>query len=91
MHHMQQTSIICYHQIKDTLNPRQKTIYDTLVQHGPSTDREVTRTLCFIDPNSVRPRRNELVRLGLVEEVERRKCGITNRLAISWGAIPCLN
>jgi len=36
------------------------------------------------DPNMVRPRRKELVDLGLVEEVGKRKCSISGRMALIW-------
>lgn len=43
---------------------------------------------CFLfskDPNVIRPRRNELVKMGVLEEKYKRKCCISNRRAIVWG------
>jgi hypothetical protein len=40
------------------------------------------------DINRITPRRGELLALGLVEEVGKRKCRVTGRTAIAWKAVP---
>ena len=49
-----------------------------------ATDQEVCRAAGHLDPNYFRPRRNELVKLGLVVEAGRRVCGVTKKKAITW-------
>ena len=48
------------------------------------TDREMTNQLGFSDPNKVRPRRNELVKLAIIEEDCKRICAVGNKLSIAW-------
>jgi hypothetical protein len=52
---------------------------------GGATDREAMHDLHIIDPNSYRPRRNELVQLGLVENRGKRACEISGKTVIVWG------
>lgn len=53
--------------------------------YGPCTDMELVKMLNFSDANRIRPRRYELMKKGIVEEVDRRPCKITGRRAIVWG------
>lgn len=87
---IQQTSILSYLEQKDsnTLGFDQDQVLQAIVELGEATDREITSYLDYADPNKVRPRRYELVQLGLVQEVDRRKCSITNRQSIVWGLSP---
>ena len=48
------------------------------------TDRELSEFLGYADPNKVRPRRNDLVRLGCVVECGKRVCGVSGKLALTW-------
>ena len=48
------------------------------------TDMELSKKMGFSDPNKVRPRRNELVKRGLVFESGKRACNVTGRLAVVW-------
>ena len=48
------------------------------------TDREIANMLGYPDPNKVRPRRNELMKLGIVEEDCKRICNAGERLSIAW-------
>ncbi len=50
----------------------------------PQTDLEITSLLQEHDPNKVRPRRRELVRLGLVKEAGKRECEVSKHTAIVW-------
>jgi hypothetical protein len=38
--------------------------------------------------NTITPRVFELRQIGLVEEVGKRKCRVTDRTAIAWKAVP---
>jgi len=66
---------------------RQETKADiiTLLQNfGELTDREMAAKLFYADPNKVRPRRNELCKMGIVERGNTRKCGIGKKQSIAW-------
>lgn len=94
-HQMQLTSLYCYFPsyTEQEFNQkfRQKTKRDiiTLLQKNrPLTDREIANTLGYKDPNKVRPRRNELVKNGLLEEAERRVCAVGLKQSIAWKLNP---
>lgn len=56
-----------------------------LLQLNPNlTDREMSNILGYVDPNKIRPRRNELMKLGIVEEDCKRICLIGGKLSIAW-------
>lgn len=48
------------------------------------TDREAAKEFGDDDPNAVRPRRNELVKAGLLVEDCRRVCKVGGKLCIAW-------
>ena len=82
---IQQTSILSYMRKKEEgLGEDQIIVYNALKRLGIATDLEITQHLGYIDPNKVRPRRNELVKMSMVEMVEKRKCNVSGRLAITW-------
>lgn len=79
MHALQQTSLFAFREVQKTLGTRQKAVYDAL--RTPKTDKEIADCL-NLAINEVTPRRNELVKLGMV-----RKAGVVKqngRSAISW-------
>jgi len=86
---MQQTSLDVYFALlnEGKLGAMQQQVYDAFTKFGNYTDLELTHLMGWQDPNWVRPRRNELVKLGLIEEKERRKCMISGRKAIVWGIV----
>jgi len=90
-HRMRDTSLLAYHALDD-LSERQVKVLDAIRQMNSRskypTDREVAKYLGFADPNKVRPRRNDLARLGKVEIHGKRECGVTGRLALTWRAVP---
>ena len=83
---VQDTSIKTYHEIiaEGLLGDRQVEVYELLLKNVPLTDVEITQKLGKRDPNYVRPRRKELVDMGLVEDAGKRKCSITHREAYQW-------
>ena len=88
-HFIQDTSRISYGQIKENgLGEKQRIVYDQIKKSSSiglyQTDREIAQALGFRDPNKVRPRRFELVAMGLVEEAGKKICSISGRLSISW-------
>jgi len=50
----------------------------------PSTDWEVTFHAGRADPNYFRPRRNELVKLGYIQDTGVRTCNVTGKMAHVW-------
>lgn len=83
---IQQTSLQSYGEIlsSNKVSDRHDEIYRALLKIGEGTDREICYQLGQHDPNYVRPRRNELVKLGLVRQVCKRTCDITGKTAIVW-------
>lgn len=84
MSNVMQTSLFAYnHEIKPTLMPRQKIIYETLQTRKNFTNTELAEHLGF-PINTVTPRVNELRKLGVVRLSEFRKCNVTNRRCCAW-------
>lgn len=82
---IQETSkTVYFNEIKPNLGERQKAIYNALNGYQGLTNTELASLINW-PINTVTPRVNELVKLGLVEEVEKRKCRATGRRAIAWG------
>ena len=67
-----------------TLGSRQLAVLEALQTMGEGTNLEVaTRMGAMI--NTITPRMNELVKMGKVEQIGKRKCSISGRLAYVWG------
>ena len=80
-----QTSIDCYNQIKEEglLSNMRFRVYSALLAMGkPSTTREVYSTMNVIKQEATRF--TELRKLGVIYEVQNRKCTITGRTSIEW-------
>ena len=80
-----QTSIDCYNQIKSEglLSNMRFRVYSALLAMGkPSTTREVYETMNVIKQEATRF--TELRKLGVIYEVQNRKCNITGRTSIEW-------
>lgn len=65
-------------------NDQRRVLFGLREAPEPVTDRELAARLGVIDPNQVRPRRNELARAGLVEPAGKRRCRVTGRTALVW-------
>jgi len=91
-HHARFTSIKNYHEyvVKELMGDRQELVYNAVVelnQRGVNpSDTEITHHLGFKDPNTVRPRRYELVKLGAIVEAGKKYCSFTHKLVLSWKA-----
>jgi len=82
---MQQTSLMAYNELDiDNIRSMYKAIISSIRKEGSMTDQEITRKLGFDDPNKIRPRRNELVKMGYIIPVGKRVCKFTRKNAISW-------
>tara|TARA_R110002020_G_scaffold6916_3_gene29316 strand:- start:288 stop:698 length:411 start_codon:yes stop_codon:yes gene_type:complete len=80
-----QTSIDCFNQIKQEglLSNMRFRVYSALLAMGkPSTTREVYKTMNVIKQEATRF--TELRKLGVIYEVQNRKCTITGRTSIEW-------
>ena len=79
------TSIECYNKIKQEglLSKMRFKVYSALLSIGkPSTTREVYETMNVIKQEATRF--TELRNLGVIYEVQSRKCTITGRTSIEW-------
>jgi hypothetical protein len=82
---IRQTSLLAYEMMKPMLSTRYVEYLDSLKKIGhPSTDLEVSRFSGHVDPNYFRPRRNELVKLGLIIEVGKRECSVSKKTSLVW-------
>ena len=66
-----------------TLNAMQRRVYELLCRR-PSTDEEIADEL-EMNPSTVRPRRGELARRGLIVEAGTRRTS-SGRMAVIWKA-----
>ena len=64
-----------------TLNAMQRRVYEFLCR-TPSTDEEIANELSM-NPSTVRPRRGELARSGLIVEAGTRRTS-SGRMAVIW-------
>ena len=90
-HQMQITSLYNYfpawseQEIQQAFRQETKQrIVKLLQDKGNMTDREIANIMGYPDPNKVRPRRNELMKAGIVEEHEKRTCMVGEKLSIAW-------
>ena len=82
---IRQTSLLAYEMMKPMLSSRYVEYMDSLKKLGhPSTDLEVSRFSGHNDPNYFRPRRNELVKLGLIVAVGKRECSVSKKTSLIW-------
>ena len=83
------TSITTYKDLinEDKLSDRQLDVIHALEILEIATDSEITSFWGYSDPNIIRPRRKELLDLGIICEAGKKVCTKTGRLAYLW----CLN
>ena len=83
-----QTSIDCYNQIKEEglLSNMRFRVYEAILRKAPCTSAEVLSTMLSKNSaiTSSRARFTELRELGVIYEVQNRKCNITGRTSIEW-------
>jgi hypothetical protein len=89
---VQETSIKAYHEIIDEglVGKRQTEVFELLIKNPNLTDTEIAIKLGYKDMNKTRPRRKDLVDLGMVIENGKRTCSITTRTVIQWCIKPKL-
>ena len=81
---MRQTSIKAFFSIKN-LMPKQKVIYQVIKRRKEINNRMLSDVLNW-PINTVTPRVNELVKMGVVYESTVKKDKKTGRLSIFWKA-----
>lgn len=89
---MQQTSLDAYTCLKETkLDAMQQAVLDVMkawsCNYPAMTDRMIQDAGHFKDSNMVRPRRNELVKLGYVVQDHKAACRVSGKSAIYWRAL----
>jgi len=86
-HRMRPTSLQAYGELPE-LGEMQRRVLNVIVEHAIKgehlTDREIARELGYGDPNKVRPRRFELMEMGLITEAGTRACRVSGRQALTW-------
>ena len=83
--HIQQTSLMAYKEFKDSgkLSEQQEVVYNWFLCYPCSTDKEI-ENLSKIPINMITARRNELVKIGLLECKGKRECMVTHKTAMMW-------
>ena len=84
---MQQTTLEAYRDILPKLTLHHSLVLKSLRFLGEASDREITKLLGVSDPNFVRPRRRELVKLGVVVESDKRVCRVSGKRVIVWSVL----
>lgn len=84
---MRDTSLNAYYSLLSKLGERQTMVLRYIFTHPNETDMEITRGMGFDDGNAVKPRRKELLDQGLIKETWKRKCTVTNNLAMTWETV----
>lgn len=78
-----QTSMLAYIDVMPSIGAKQKRVYDYIKLIGPSTNLEVSRNT-GMPINTVTPRTNELVKIGMLKQCGKRKCLVSGRIAKTW-------
>lgn len=93
-HAVRETSIDSYAEELPALGKRQQEVFDMIVSLNMEdkypTDREIARELDYDDPNKVRPRRYELMKLGLITEAGLRTCEVSGKVSLTWKITPAV-
>lgn len=79
-------SLKAFQELKDSglLGKRQLEVYRAILENPNKTDRELSEILGEEDSNYERPRRRDLVKLGLIEKSGDRLCSISHKTASIW-------
>ena len=85
---MRRTSKLTYKQLLEGeyVGYMQKQVIDALGHLGEATDLDIAKFCNEVDPNRTRPRRNDLMLMGVV-----RSCGTTSqngKLVTLWQLVP---
>ena len=78
-----ETSLMAYFEVLATLGEKQQKVFNVITNSDGLTNMEIADILGW-SINRVTGRTNELVKMYLVKEKEKRKCRVTGRLASAW-------
>ena len=78
-----ETSKAAADSVKESTQGMRRKVLSILSERGPMTDERISE-LTGIPPNTARPRRVELVELGLVKAMGKTKTR-SGRSAVAWG------
>ena len=89
MSYVRDTSIETYHDLvnKGIVGERQAKVYDFITKNPNLSDVEISQGLGYKDPNKIRPRRKELLDIGLIESNGKKVCTYTERTVYCWHII----
>lgn len=79
---MKQTSIDAYNEIKDSLNQRQRLVYNALRRRGNMTGNELDK---YLEDYSAHKRLSELAKKGVIFEQCVRTCHVSGKNCTEWG------
>ena len=84
--HVRGTSKAVYHSIvaSGLLGEMQQAVFDCLYRYGPMTGSEIDEKLTG-SRGHYHKRLSELKKMDVVEEVGKRTCKVTGRVALVWG------
>lgn len=84
---IQQTSLLAFESIKDSLEPKQRQVYNVIKQLKTACNLDIAEYL-RLPINSITGRVYDLRELGLVELSHKDVCPKTGRLVIYWSIKP---
>ena len=80
-------SMTAYHEEREQLSQRARTILNLMSDGGKRTDREIMKALRFSEPNAVRPRVTELIQKCILMECGTTRCKVSGK-TVRLVAIP---
>ena len=81
-----ETSKAAADEIKPSAGTQRHTLYGWLYEHGPATDEQMQDGIPMT-ANAQRPRRVELVRMGLVRDSGEKRKTRSGRSAVVWEVV----
>jgi len=81
---VQETSLDAYKGIAAELGPKRQKVLNGFNELGSATNREVSYLL-NMPINTVTPRTNELVKMGILTMMGKRVCKQGGKMSIIWG------
>lgn len=79
------TSTEAAHHARRTVSKRRAAVFEAL-ERGPKTDEQICKAT-GLDGNTVRPRRQELLKAGQIEDSGRKALTQSGREAIVWRVV----
>ena len=80
---IRETSLDAYLKVKPFINKSQMKVLDAIEELDAPTDMEIAKHL-KMDIRGIGPRRHELMKMKMIKSDGKRKCSITDRMAMTW-------